>query len=337
VSLPIDLIGRSVLVTGASGFLGRRTVELLAKQGCAVRAFVRKTSKTGGLRLPGVVLYYGDISDAESMKPAFEGVDYVVHAAADTGGSEEGGRLVTIQGTRNVLDLCDVYGVKKLVYISSCSVYGVAAYRDGQVVDENAALETAPEQRGAYSGAKLEAEKLVTRFMAQGKIPVVCLRPGTIYGPGGPVYSPMIGFSSGSSLFAVIGAGDFELPLVYIDNLAAAVIAALTNETANGQMYNVVDTDRVTKRRYMDRVIRQLYPRSRHIYIPYALLYFLVMVQEKLFTTLQRKPVMSGYRLTSSQKPIIYDATKIVKELNWQPMVSFEEAVARLIQYEREH
>lgn len=334
---PINFSGRNVLVTGASGFLGRRTVEVLSQRGCLVRAFVRTTSKSDHLRLPGVVIIYGDVTDAETMKPAFEGVDYVVHAAADTSGNEELGRLSTVQGTRTVLDLCELYSVKKLVYISSCSVYGVASYSAGQLVDENAALENAPERRGAYSWAKLEAERLVTCFMAQKKTPAVCLRPGTIYGPGGPVYSPMIGFSFGNSLFAVIGDGDFDLPLVYIDNLVAAIIASLANEKSNGQIYNVVDVDRVKKRRYMERLILQMYPGSRSFYIPYRLLYFLVMVQERLFTALHRKPVMSCYRLTSSQNPVVYDVTKIVKDLDWQPEVSFEEAVANLNEYKRGH
>jgi len=330
-----DLVGRAVLVTGASGFLGSRTVAILSECGCTVRALVRKTSQIDQLRLPHVTLVYGDVSEAESLDKAFDGVDYVIHAAADTSGTEEGGRSVTILGTKNVLECCMSSKVKKLVYISSCSVYGVAAYKDGALIDENSALESASEQRGAYSWAKLETERLVTCFMAQEKTPVVCMRPGTIYGPGGSIYSPMIGFSFGNSIFAVIGSGEFILPLVHVDNLVAAIIAALANEHSNGQIYNVVDTDRVTKRRYMERLIRRLYPRSWSFYVPYSLLYFLVLLQEKLFRVLHRQPILSCYRLISSQRPVVYDASKIVKQLNWQPVVSFEEAVEKLIEFER--
>lgn len=324
-------------MTGASGFLGSRTVEVLSEQGCSVHALVRKTSRIDNLHLPNVTIFHGDVSESESLKSAFKGAEYVIHAAADTRGTEEGGRLGTIQGTRNILECCASSKVKKLVYISSCSVYGVTAYKDGQLVDENMAVEHVPEQRGAYSWAKLEAEKLVAHFMEQEEIPVVCLRPGTIYGPGGAVYSPMVGFSLGSRVFAVIGNGESILPLVYIDSLVAAIILSLTNENSNGQIYNVVDLDRVNKKCYMDKLIRRLYPRSKSFYLPYSLLYFLVMIQERLLTALKREPVLTCYRLNASQKPIVYDATKIVKDLNWQPVVSFDEAVANLIDYERSH
>lgn len=337
MSLEDSLEGRTVLVTGASGFLGSRTVAALSDQGCTVHALVRKNSRIDHLRLPHVTIFRGDVAESESLKSAFEGTEYVVHTAADTGGTEEGGRLVTIQGTRNILECCAAFKVKKLVYISSCSVYGIAACKAGQTIDENSPLEHAPEQRGAYTRAKLEAERLVTRFMQQDETPVVCLRPGTIYGPGAAVYTPMVGFSLGNRVFAVIGDGESVLPLVYIDSLVAAVLVSLTSEKSNGQIYNVVDADRVTKRRYMNSLIRPLYPRSRSFYLPYSLLYFLVLVQEKLFTAMQRKPVLTCYRLVASQMPILYDVTKIVNDLDWQPVVSFEEAVANLIEYESSH
>ncbi len=332
-----DLAGMTVLVTGASGFLGSRTVEVLSEQGCSVHALVRKTSRIDHLHLPNVTIFYGDVAESESLKSAFDGIDYVIHTAADTGGTEAGGRHVTIHGTSNILECCVSSKVKKLVYISSCSVYGVTAYKDGQLVDENMAMEHVPEQRGAYSWAKLEAEKLVARFMEQEKIPVVCLRPGTIYGPGGAVYSPMVGFSLGCRIFVIIGDGESILPLVYIDSLVAAIILSLTNENSNGQIYNVVDLDRVNKKRYMDKLIRRLYPRSKCFYLSYGLLYFLVMIQERLLTALKREPVLTCYRLNASQKPIVYDVTKIVKDLKWQPVVSFDEAVANFIDYERSH
>lgn len=330
-----DMAGRKVLVTGASGFLGSRTVSVLSEYGCSVHALVRKTSRIDHLRLPNVAIFYGDVAESESLKHAFDGAEYVIHTAADTKGTEEGGRLGTIQGTRNILEYCAASKVKKLVYISSCSVYGVAGFKAGQIVDENSALEPAPEHRGVYSWAKLEAEKLVTDFMEQDETPVVCLRPGTIYGPGGDVYTPMIGFSLANKLFAVIGNGEFVMPVVYIDSLVAAIIASLTNENSNGQIYNVVDTDRVNKKRYMDMLIRRLYPRSRCFYIPYGILNFLVLVQEKLLKALQRVPVLTCYRLSASQKSILYDVTKIVKELNWKPVVTFEEGVENLLEYGR--
>ncbi len=320
-----------VLVTGASGFLGRRIVKLFVERRYSVRALVRKTSRIDSLQFPGVEICYGDVTEVESLKLAFEGIDYVIHAAADTSGTLVGARQVTIQGTSNVLDLCAVYPIKKLVYISSCSVYGLADFAPGQMVDETASLERFPERRGAYSWAKLEAEKLVTEAMAQGRAPVVCLRPGTIYGYGGENYTPMIGFSFANKLFVVIGDGSLVIPLVYVDNLAEVIFLAMTREESTGQIYNVVDPQQVDKKRYINTFVRKLYPGARCFYIPYGFFSAVVALQEKLLKALKRQPFLTMYRLASSQNPVVFDSSKIIKELGWQPTFSFEEAVEQIL------
>lgn len=325
----------SVLVTGSTGFLGSRIVETLMVKGFKVRAFVRKTSKLDKLKSLGAELCVGDIADLASLMLAFDGMDYIVHAAADTEGSTEAGNISTIQGTKNVLTLCKEMGVKKLVYISSCSVYGVADYKKGYVVTEDSSLERAPEARGAYSNAKFQAEKVVLEAMEENACPIVCLRPGTIFGPGGEIYTPMMGFSMGTRLFGVIGNGKFVLPLVYIDNLVDAIITAIEKEESSGKIYNVVDPDNLTKKQYAELLLKKLYPGSRCFYIPYSLLYVTVFFQEILTWILMRKPFLTRYRLASSQKNVLYDSSKIQSELSWNPPVTTQEAIKNVIQYEK--
>jgi len=324
-----------VLVTGATGFLGRRTVEILVEQGFQVRALVRTSSKAGNLAHLDVEIMQGDVADSESLEPAFEGIDYVVHAAADTSGTEEGARKVTIGGTRNILDLSAFHQVRKLVYISSCSVYGVVDCKDGQVIDENTSLESLPEQRGIYSWAKLEAEKLVTEHMENGKAAIVCLRPGTIYGPRGEDFSPMLGYALNNKIFIIIHKNGFIMPLVYIDNLIHAIITVMVQEKSTGQVYNVVDSQQIDKKEYIDKYIRKRYPDAWCFYLPYNLLSILVSMQEKAFSMLRMKPFLSSYRLISSQKPVIYDSTKIMNNLGWRTKTAFQDAVERMMEYEK--
>ena len=330
-----DTARGTVLVTGSSGFLGSRTVAILSERGFTVHALVRKTSRTDHLQLPGVTVFRGDVADTDSMKPAFEGAEYVIHTAADTSGSAEDGKSSTIQGTMNVLSLCELHNIKKLVHISTCNVYGVADYEDNRVVDEDALLERFPENRGYYTYAKLAAETLVTDAIHKGKIPIVCLRPGTIYGPGGNIFTPMIGFSLGNRLFAVIGDGGFVLPLVYIDNLVEAIILAMESGNNTNKIYNVVDPVSVTKRGYMEGLVRKLYPDAHTIYFPFTILKMIVYLQENLLKVLGKKPFLTSYRLISSQRPVIYDSSKIMNELGWKPQVSPEAAFNKLISYER--
>ena len=327
--------GIKILVTGATGFLGSRLVEVLIQRGYRVRALARKSSSIDRLIKLGVEIFFGDVGSKASMKPAFEGVDVVIHAAADTAGNEEDGEVSTIQGTTNIIDLCSDYKIKKLVYISSCSVYGVADYKKGELVTEDSSLERFPEKRGYYSDAKLKADQAIANAMNKDKFSIVNLRPGTIFGPGGEVFTPMMGFSLGTRLFGIIGNGDFVLPLVYIDNLVDAIITAIEKEESNGKIYNVVDSDNLTKKQYIENFIKKLYPKAKCFYIPYSLFYLIVFFQEILTRMLKRKPFLTRYRLASSQKNILYDSTKIQRDLNWNPPVTTQQAINNVIQYEK--
>jgi nucleoside-diphosphate-sugar epimerase len=325
----------NVLVTGATGFLGRRLTRALIENGFSVNAFVRKHSRTDRLKAIGARLCYGDIGDAESLTEALKGVDVVVHAAADTTGNARAGRRITILGTRNVIAAAQAQAVKQLIYISSCNVYAVARCRSGSRLDESAPLERRPEKRGSYTYAKFMAEQAVREAMQTGRLNITCLRPGTIWGPGGAIYTPMMGFNAGSKVYGIIGNGRFILPLVYIDNLVGAIIGSIGNEGAFNQVYNVVDDPSVTKKQYVDAVLKPLYPRAFVFYIPYGLLYAVVWCQERLFRLVKRSPFLSCYRLTSSQRHIVYDAGKLRRETGWSTAVSFDQAAGEVIAHER--
>lgn len=323
-----------VLVTGGTGFLGKRLVAGLVTAGYPVRVLARKLSNIEALKKKGVEIYFGDVADKSSLEQAFDGVDVIVHAAAGTSGRQKDCETGTILGTRNILELCESKKVKKLVYISSCSVYGVADYKADQVVTEESSLERFPSKRGEYSASKQQAESFVVAAMEKSSFPIVILRPGTIYGPGGDFFTPMMGFSLFNKAFIVIGNGKFELPLVYIDNLVAAAIKAFQRGEVDNQIFNVVDSEKINKKEYMNKLIKKLYPNARTIYFPFSLLYATVWSQEILCRFLKRSPFLTCYRLISSQRNIKYENSKLIEKLNWTPSVSVNDAVAAILEYE---
>ena len=325
-----------VLVTGASGFLGRRLVVKLTERRYRVRALLRKPPGAGGWFPAGVEVACGDVGDVASLRPAFRDIDIVVHAAADTGGSEEGARRSTILGTRNVVALCGEFRVEKLIYISTLNVYGTGDLRENSAVDEEAPLERNPENRGFYTWGKLAAEKLVLDAMEKNRFPIVCLRPGTILGPGGEVFTPMMGLSAGRALFLVIGRRGFVLPLVYIDNLVDAIIAAIADEKAVGRVFNVVDPDTVDKKEYVERLLKKLHPKAAFVFIPYGVFHLAVFVLENLMKFAGKKPFLTRYRLISSQRNIIYDSSRIRRELDWNPPFTMDDAFAAIIAHSRQ-
>jgi len=324
---------RKILVTGGTGFVGRRLVRRLVADGYAVRVLARKLANVEPLTDLGVEVSWGDVADLESFSQAFAGCDVILHLAAGTSGSEKDSQAATLQGTRNLLELCRRHKPARLVYISSCSVYGIADYNEKGPVQETARLERFPERRGSYSASKQEAERMVTEYVKSGDVPVAILRPGTIYGPGGDLFTAMMGFSIGSR-YIVIGMGEFVLPLVYVDNVVDAIVQCIDRKEADGEIFNLVDPEKLTKRDYMNRIIRRIDPNARVVYFPYSLLYAITWMQEIAFGVMKRQPVLSRYRLTSSQKRIVYDGGKIAGRLGWKPPVQLREALEELVQAE---
>ena len=321
-----------VLVTGATGFLGSRLTRRLVQQGYAVRALVRTRSDFRVLQDLGVDIAFGDLSDGPAVSASISGIDIVVHAGAGTSGSAEDSERATVLGTRNVVEACRKHAVRKLIYISSCNVYEVAGYAENQVVTETAQLERFPLRRGHYTAGKLEAETLVTAAMAGDGCPTVVLRPGTLFGPGAEIFTRMMGVSFARYLFVVFGDGEGELPLVHVDNAVDAIVECMRNPAADGQVFNVVDPGPVTRKAYVERILKRLRPRAVVIYCPMPLLRSVTLLQEKLLSALGRRPFLTAYRLASSQKGVRYDTSRIQRAIGWRPRISFEQGAKQLVE-----
>jgi nucleoside-diphosphate-sugar epimerase len=316
-----------VLLTGATGFLGQRLAQRLVTAGFEVRALVRDLAKAEPLRRLGVEITLGDMGDASSILRAVENRDVVVHAAAGTSGTAQDSEVATIQGTRNVLHACKAWPVKQLVYVSSLSVYDIVVHPEGQTITEDSALEAQPRRRGHYSAAKLEAERLVTHAMASARYRTAVLRLGALYGPGNRPPTGMVGIEIADFAFLVFGDKGAELPLLHVDNAADAIAACVGVEGVGNEVFNVVDSDAVTKGAFMDFLIKHWHPRAIAIYCPLHFLAAVTWIYEKTCALLGFAPRMTVYRLMSSQKPVTYSNARIRRTLHWEPKHNFEQYV----------
>lgn len=323
--------GKRVLITGASGQYGKRLSKYLNDKGYIVRAFIRKLSDYSYFQVSGMEYCYGDVADVKSLKKAFMEVDYVVHAAADTGGDLITGELSTVQGTNNIIELCDQFKIERLIYISSCNVYDIAHLNENGVIDENSLLEQFPEKRGGYTFTKLKADLLVQDAISTNRGNITCLRPGTYISEGGPFMTPIVGIRLSNNFFAVFGLGNLILPFVFIENLCSATELTLTSAKANGQTFNVLDGLSMSKKEYVGRILKKIHSKAQFIFFPYKLLYFFIFLQEILLDFLGKKPYLTRYRFESSQKEIRYKANKIEELLNWTPPISDDKAIERIL------
>jgi nucleoside-diphosphate-sugar epimerase len=180
----------TVLLTGASGFLGTHTLKRLLDDGHRVRAFVRTPSKLAANLLPlGVELEdshievaEGDMTSTSAVRTAVEGCDAVVHTAATFSFKRRDGERMTLensQGTRLVLEAGAEAGAGPLVHVSST----VALVRPGgAVIDHTSPLGTGP---GPYAASKVASEA-VARELQEAGAPVTIVNPGGIVGPHDP-------------------------------------------------------------------------------------------------------------------------------------------------------
>ena len=207
-----------ILVTGASGMLGRATAQRLMSRGDQVTVLQRRPS---GLPCTEVL---GDIADPAVVARAAEEQDAVVHLAAKvdvTGPWEEYARA-NVEGTRNVLAACAEKGVGRLVHVSSPSVAHAGAALFGAGADPADPARA----RGHYSRSKAVAEQEALRADSAG-LAVLVVRPHLVWGPGDEQLVARIVARSRSGRLPLIGSGAALVDTTYVDNAAAALAAAV--------------------------------------------------------------------------------------------------------------
>jgi nucleoside-diphosphate-sugar epimerase len=231
-----------VLVTGAGGFLGTRTAELLHMSGAwVVRGMVRHPASAARLARWPLEITVADVTRPSEVAAALKGCDAVVHCAVGTSWPPKSAFSVTVEGTRTVAQLAADAGVRCFVHISSMAVHGnnVPARLD----------ETAPLESGGgfdYGRAKYLAEQAV-REAARTGMATVLLRPARIYGPFSRTFTirPVAALRTGSLVLQ----GDASSPanMVYVDNVVEAISRALdAPQTAIGQAFLISEPDQLS-------------------------------------------------------------------------------------------
>lgn len=326
------------LVTGATGFLGSHIVDRLLEHGGQVRALVRASSDTSYLESRGVELARGDVTDRASLAAALDGVQTVYHAAAYVSdwGAWRRFQSVTVEGTRNMIEAAVEAQVRRLVHVSTDGVYALRALR--QPLTEESPLEKRFGWLDYYRRSKLAAERVVRERGSQGRIETVLLRPGLLLGERDAAVLPgAIAFlQSGSA--AYLGSGENRLPYVYVGDVAAACVLAGTSDIAAGQTYNVASGERVTQRDFFRAVAEVAGVPEPRRSVPWRLAYALALAMEAWCVLRGRRSRPELTRLGINLIALDYqeDASRLRRELGWEPTVGMREAIRRSVEWTRE-
>jgi len=305
------------LLTGATGYLGSAVVRNLVKEGYHVRALVRELSHTEPLDKLGIELVYGDIRNANCLVEASKGMDVLIHMAAALHGTSGFILDCAIKGTKNVAVAAKSCDLKRVIYISSMSVYDYLNLRDGDVISEESALEEFPQLRGAYSLAKRGAEDEALSHLQDMRPQWTMVRPAVIVGEDHDLFHPL-GKKVGKLLLCP-GSGKKILPLIHIADTATAIVKLLETDGTSGRMFNL-SAEGITQQEYIDEFIRKTGYENLHVvYIPYWLARAGTGVLSAVRVFNSKIPNIDNRRLASLYRSVGANSEAIRAETGWQP------------------
>jgi dihydroflavonol-4-reductase len=255
----------TILVTGASGFLGSSFVRRALADGHEVTALVRRPAPA--LDSAGITLVVADVRHVDASVTA--DVDALVHFATATSGHDSEVVETAVQGTLAMLEAALAGGVSKFVHISSMSAYGVTSARGtgGEIP-----LESDPQGRGAYARAKILAEQALRKRVAEralSAIDVAVLRPGFVFGDltASPLSSSVIELPGGLAVGR--GRAEHAVPVVDVEDLNTAILALLDGAPVPGRIRTYDVLSRVPSKSDFIALHRRLTGRPvRTVWVP---------------------------------------------------------------------
>jgi len=334
-----------ILVTGGSGFLGKRLVRRLLGGGNDVYCLVRPGSDTPSFRAavtgdgPGRLhVVHGSLNriDAAFDALAVAGCDTVIHAAAAMGGGAPVLFLNNVVALREFLALLRRLPtpVRRFVHISSLGVYGTDHLRRGDTLDETCPLDPKPHERDPYSYSKIAQEQVAWEAREQHGLPLVVIRPGVIYGPGRGCMSNRIGLRVGPLMVRM--GGRQQLPYTHVDNCAAAVALAASVDGIEAQAFNVLDDGLPQARRVLARYRGEV-ERLKVLPVPYWAISPLSGACEwyHRWSEGQLPAVLTRYKSMALWKRLKYSNDKAKRVLGWAPQVAFDDGLRQTLEWSR--
>ncbi len=292
-----------ILVTGATGFVGSHLVKRMRRDGLKVRAVVRTPTKAQALKDLGVEVVPGVISDRASLEAAAAGIERVIHLVGII--QEAPGatfQSVHVDGTRNLLEASKKAGVRHFIYQS--------------------ALGTRANAKSRYHQTKWEAEELVRRC----GIPFTILRPSLIYGPGDLFTIRLSEMIRLSPVLPVIGTGRSKIQPIFIEDVVACIVKAVTSERFLNKVYDIGGPEELTYEEVTKAIAAAMGVNRPVVHMPLFFMRSMAKVAEAVLP----KPPVTTDQLIMLQEDTVCSLRDIREVFGVEP-VGFHEGLKRFI------
>ena len=324
---------KKILVTGATGFIGRNLCAFLKEKGYSVRAAVRNSMRD----IAGVDEYMqvGDIDQTTDWHQALDGVNAVIHLAArvhimDDKANDpiEAFRKVNVLGTELLAQLAAKAGVKRFIFISSVKVNGEKTEGRGQRAEgrgkegelkEAFSERDVPEPQDAYGISKLEAENVLKKIADETNLQIVILRIPLVYGPGVKAnFKNLIKIASAGLPLPFKGIRNLR-SFLYLGNLTHAVIACIDHPKAAGETFMISDGEDISTPELINKIAFAL--NKKPVLFPFNL---------KILRAFC-KIIGKSEELEKLTGSFLVDSSKIRNLLGWKAPFTMEEGLKETV------
>lgn len=306
--------GKTVLITGATGFTGRDLTHKLAKAGANIRIIARPSSDVGDLADVEAVWFRGEVFDPETIAEAAKGVHFIFHVAAafrETHPDEEGYRKVHLYSTQLLARaVADDPDFECFLHVSTVGVHG---HIEEGFADEN--YRFAPGD--PYQRTKLEAEQWLGEFAKESGLPYSIVRPGPIFGPGDMRLLKIFKMVS-KGFFLMVGNGNGWYQMVHVDDLTNIMMLAAVRPEAKSEAF-IAASDEAIGLVEMARLIgRKIHRKVRIIRLPLWPFYLASDLCGAICKPLGISPPIYRRRVDFYTKDRRFNNAKVKDRLNYQ-------------------
>ena len=325
-----------ILVTGATGFLGKYLVKQLLADGFEVLALGRNEEAGRKLEAMGAVFCKGDFTDKKDCKAYFEGVDYVIHAGAlsTVWGKWEDFYNINVKGTQNVCELSLENKVKRMIYVSSPSIYSGKQHR----FDIKETEFDSGNEFNYYIKSKIMSETIIQDFNEKGLYTVV-IRPRGLIGIGDTSLIPRILKANDKIGIPLFNKGENYVDITCVENVAYALSLCIKAENVNGEVFNISNGEPMQFKNILEMFLRSINKDAKYLKLPFGLVYGIASFLEAIYRAFRKKgePALTRYTVSTLAFSQTLDISKARSKLGYAPIMTLSEGITEYGEWWKEH